>query len=141
MSGLKPFNLEAEGLYGRTVIQDLVQLALGGLRQMYHIDRHSFCYGTERGKDSLANFGLSRTNTLIAMIGIRKAEIAGYQPPIEMAPALKSLAESVSSLDTIGNVGLYLWLSSMYSASVNPLQSSGIELGSVLTRFMDAREH
>ena len=108
----------------QSIIEETIQLALRGLPQMYYFDRGSFCYRTELRGSELIKIGISRTNTLIALLGIRKAEIAGHQPPIEVVPAMKTLRATASQFDRIGDVGLNLWLSSMFPAETSPLDWS-----------------
>ena len=90
-------------LLPRSAIQLLKKLALGGLPQMYDAEKQLFCYGAKRNGDALVRYGLSRTNTLITLIGIRKAELAGHSSPIEITPALENLRNSVSRFDRLGS--------------------------------------
>jgi hypothetical protein len=108
---------------------------------MYHFDRNAFCYRTELRGNKLIKVGISRTNTLITLIGIRKAEIAGHQPPIEMVPALKTLRATVSQFDRIGDVGLYMWLCSLFPGETSSLEWPIVEFEKLFRRFKDAREH
>ena len=72
---------------------------------MYHDDHRMFCYRTELQGDMLVKRGISRTNTLITLIGIRKTELAGFRSPMELGPALDVLAASVADFDSIGDIG------------------------------------
>ncbi len=121
-------------------IRKLLHLAVGGLPQMYHDDHRMFCYRTELQGDMLVKRGISRTNTLITLIGIRKTELAGFRSPMELGPALDVLAASVADFDSIGDIGLYLWLRSMDGAE-NVSGNRQIDIGSALNRYPDAQQN
>jgi hypothetical protein len=122
-------------------VTKLLHLAMNGLRQMYLHDRRMFCYRTRLEGDVLVKNGFSKTNTLITLIGIRKAELAGYPPPVEIGPVFDMLHDTQTSLDSIGDIGLYLWLLSMYGAENFEPRNFRIELGSALERYQDARQN
>ena len=85
-----------------------------------------FCYRTRLEGDVLVKSGISKTNTLITLIGLRKAELAGYRPPVETGPIFDALQDTHTNLNSIGDIGLYLWLLSMYGAENSSLAISAL---------------
>jgi hypothetical protein len=122
-------------------IRKLLHLALTGLRQMYHQDTKMFCYRTELKGGVLVKKGISRTNTLITLIGIRKAELAGYQSPVDTGPILNMLRDAVTNFNSVGDMGLYLWLISMYGPEKFESHNFRIDLASALRRYPDAKQN
>jgi len=108
---------------------------------MYWGAQNAFCFRTRRRGNRISKIGISRTNTLITMIGIRRAQLAGFHPPIAVDSVISALRKSFSSFDKIGDVGLYLWLSAMYPFHDNPLAWPAEPIRSGLRSFRDAREH
>jgi hypothetical protein len=120
--------------------QQLVSLALKGLPQMFCPKQRLFCHSCTRSAAGLVRQGLSRTNTLITLIGLRKAEIAGLKSDIDTAKAFESLSTDMTNTSIAGDFGLYLWLCALTSDdSLWSLHRRG-NLGSKLLGFRDARQ-
>jgi len=118
----------------------LKALALGGLPQMLHTDRKAFCHSLVLTPNGVVKTGISRTNTLITLIGLRRAELAGVHSTIDISGLIEASHQDIEKIDRAGDFGLYLWLSSLDSpVSIGP-KCSSIALGDLLHRSPDARE-
>jgi hypothetical protein len=118
----------------------LIELALGGLQQMYYPEQKIFCYRTELHNGALVKRGVSRTNTLITLIGLQKAERGGFPKPFDTDPAIKNAETTYGRLDRIGDIGLHFWLASFSPHIMAPVDSSEAYLIAGLSNCRDARE-
>lgn len=91
-------------------VEQLVDLAIQGLPQMYDAENRLFCVRLYRANDGLVREGVSVRYTLISLMGLHKYEARGRRPPIEVRPVLDSLLSAVDSIGDIGDLGLLLWL-------------------------------
>lgn len=118
----------------------LIELALGGLQQMYYPEQKLFCYRTELRNGALVKRGISRTNTLITLIGLQKAEQGGFPKPFDTEPAIKNVETTRGQLDRIGDIGLFLWLASFTPSIMTRIDNSEADLFAGLSNCRDARE-
>jgi hypothetical protein len=118
-------------------LKELVYLALGGLESMYCAEEEAFCFRTELIGDVLVKRGISKTNTLITLIGIQQAARNGFRCPFDTLPLLKNLEHTFHQMSTVGDIGLYLWLCA-YESSYDRISWSIVELNAALSDCKDA---
>lgn len=121
-------------------VAKLIGLALGGLQQMYYPDQKFFCYRAELQNGALVKRGVSRTNTLITLIGLQKAEQTGFPRPFDTEPAIKNAQTIFGQLDKIGDVGLFFWLASLIPSIMTRIHVSKADLLAGFSNCKDARE-
>jgi len=123
-----------------STVQQVVDLAVSGLPQMFDKNSGLFCYTMKRADRGLVQHGLSRRYTIINLMGLHRLEESGRSSPIAIAPVLGRLLENLDWVDNIGDLGLLLWLTALMA----PDRLAGIEtrlgLGEALTRYPDAKE-
>lgn len=96
-------------------VAELLELAIRGLASMYDADRRLFCYRVRQSASGLIREGVSQRYTLITLLGLRRAEAAGFRSPVNIDAILDSLFSSTAWIDNLGDLGLLLWLCALSS--------------------------
>jgi hypothetical protein len=121
-------------------IEALKVLALRGLPQMLDYQKKTFCHSLVLTADGMVKTGLSRTNTLITLIGLRAAELAGAHSTIDVSGLRRKCRQDFERIDRAGDFGLYLWLSSLDCPTFIEAKCSALVLHDLLDRTPDARQ-
>jgi hypothetical protein len=121
-------------------IQRLNELALRGLDRMFDRDNQLFCHHMRMTGGKLLRQGLSRRYTLISLLGLQKAENAGYSSPVPIADVTAKLLHDFRRINNLGDLGLLIWLAARVIPDQLVRRSFDIDLLSALDRYPDARE-
>lgn len=118
----------------------LCELALQGLVPMFETKQQLFCFTRKRTPKGLVRQGLSPRYTIITLLGLRKAEVAGLSSPIDIGPVLGRLLQNTAWINNLGDLGLLVWLCALESPDrAKEVQSRLIDKGT-LERFREPHE-
>jgi hypothetical protein len=121
-------------------IRRLCELAVNGLVSMFDIDSQLFCFRVKRTKHGLVREGFSHRYSIIAFLGLSRLEASGLPSPIDVKRALGSLLRDYHWVDTLGDVGLLLWLCALVSPERIMEVDSRLRVETALNRFQGARQ-
>lgn len=118
----------------------LLELALKGLVGMFRPDRNLFCHRLRRTRQGLVKEGVSHRYTLMTLMGLSKAEAAGFGSPIDINAVLNSLRRDTHWVKNAGDLGLFLWTCAIVSPASLPQITAEFDLETALDRYPDTRE-
>ncbi len=84
--------------------------------------------------------GLSHRYTLMTLLGLYRAQTAGYQSPIEIEPVLDSLLTNLEWITSAGDLGLCLWSLLRNMSPYIGKRFLTIDLSSAIERYSDTSE-
>jgi hypothetical protein len=127
-----------------TLVQDelkpLIELALRGLLPMFYAEQQQFCYRLQETPKGLVKEGVSPRYTIMTLLGLGKAQAAGFDSPFGHAQIFHSLTRSLDWIDNAGDLGLMLWLSALeFPEHLGELVERA-DLRQILVRYPDADE-
>jgi hypothetical protein len=122
-----------------TRIAKLMELAIRGLEPMYDHGRHLFCHRLKRTASGNIREGISQRYTIMTLLGLLRAEAAGYRSPIDISAAIDGLYRNTEWVNNIGDLGLLLWLSSVSSRRIDSFYAA-FNLESAVRNYSDARK-
>ena len=120
-------------------IQSLLELSLKGLMPMFYSEEKVFCYRLLRTQKGLVKEGVSHRYTLMTLMGLFKAEAAGFESPIKIHDVFDRLRRNNDWIDNAGDLGLFLWTSAVTAPDSLSQIAAGIDLETALDRYADAR--
>jgi len=118
----------------------LVQLALRGLPAMLYQDRQLFCYRLQQTADGLGKEGVSPRYTIMTLLGLHRAQLAGFESPVDCDGIFDGLTRNLDWIDNAGDLGLLLWLGALQCPERVGELISRADLGHVLSRYPDVQE-
>jgi hypothetical protein len=118
----------------------LNELALRGLDRMFDRDNQLFCHHMRMTGGKLLRQGLSRRYTLISLLGLQKAEEAGYKSPIPIADVTAKLLHEYRRITNLGDLGLLIWLAGRVIPDQLMMRTFDMDLLGALDHYPDARE-
>jgi hypothetical protein len=124
---------------GETRVANLVQLAIRGLEQMYDAEKSLFCHRLKQAPSGNIKEGISQRYTIMTLLGLLRAESAGYQSPIDLCATIDALYSNTKWVDKIGDLGLLLWLSSVSGRKLDTFYAT-FDLENALESYSDARK-
>ncbi len=92
------------------IISRLLDLSLSGLEAMYLPQEGLFCHRRVLTENGLKNEGASIRYTIITLLGLDKAQRCGFKVPFDIRHITERLLNRAASFDSVGNLGLLLWL-------------------------------
>src|SRR5271170_3640965 len=98
-----------------TRVDQLVDLAIRGLGPMYDQEKGLFCHRLKQTPSGNIKEGISQRYTVMTLLGLLRAEAAGYRSPVDISATIDALYRNTEWVDNIGDLGLLLWLSSVSS--------------------------
>jgi hypothetical protein len=129
--------LAAPGAEAR--VTDLVELAIRGLEPMYDDEKGLFCHRLKRTPAGNVREGISQRYTVMTLLGLLRAESAGYQSPVDIGVTIDALYRNTAWVDSIGDLGLLLWLSSVSSRKSDTFYAT-FDLENALRNYSDTRK-
>ena len=122
---------------GETHVGNLIQLAIRGLEQMYDTGESLFCHRLTQASSGNVKEGISQRYTIMTLLGLLRAESAGYQSPVDIYATIDALYRNIEWVDNIGDLGLLLWLSSASSRKLDTFYAT-FDLENALHNYSDA---
>jgi hypothetical protein len=135
------------GPYGMdSLLQRILPLSVRGLQGMFDPERQRFCFRAVRNDGGIRLEGESgrltaiclRRYTMICLLGLSRWERSGERSPVDVQKALSSLLSSTEEIDSIGDLGLLLWLCAVAAPDRLPRVWSERRAGDALSRLPDA---
>jgi hypothetical protein len=120
-------------------ITQLVELAIRGLEPMYDPEKKLFCYRLRQTPSGLVREGISYRYTIMTLLGLLRAESAGFHPAINIPATVDLLLSDTAWLDNIGDLGLLLWLCARSSQEQLKRFYAMFDLERTLERYLDGR--
>jgi hypothetical protein len=121
-------------------LRPLVQLALRGLPAMFYPERQLFCYRLQQTANGLKKDGISPRYTMMTLMGLHRAKLAGFESPVDCESILDGLVGNLDWIDNSGDLGLLLWLAALQCPERVSELIVRADLGHVLNRYPDVRE-
>jgi hypothetical protein len=124
-------------------INDLVQLAIHGLNDLYHESNLEFSERKILNNNIITIKGMNVRYTLINLIGLHKAASNDFTISIKSRIDLKSILRNqitnLSHYESAGDIGLLLWAASLISPDdINTILPK-INFGNILNIYNDAK--
>lgn len=116
----------------------LMELAIRGLEAMYDKAEGLFCHRLKHSPSGNIREGLSQRYTVMTLLGLLRAESAGYRSPIDIYSTIENLYKSTGWVNNIGDMGLLLWLSSVSSHGLDCFYAT-FDLHGALRKYSGAR--
>lgn len=123
----------------KTRITHLVELAIRGLEPMYDEEKRLFCHRLKQTPSGNIKEGISPRYTIMTLLGLLRAESAGYRSPVDIYATIDALYRNTEWVDNIGDLGLLLWLSSVSSRQLDTFYAT-FNLENALRHYSDARK-
>ena len=122
-----------------TRVAPLVELAIRGLEAMYDEEKALFCHRLKQTPSGNIKEGISQRYTVMTLLGVLRAEAAGYRSPIDISGTIDALYRNTEWVDNIGDLGLLLWLSSVSPRKSDSFYST-FDLENALRNYSDSRK-
>jgi len=131
---------EAGNISGNVSISPLLELALKGLPAMFDSGRNLFCYRLKRTREGMIKEGVSHRYTLMTLMGLFRAQQAGYRSHINVEPILENLRTNTEWINCAGDLGLYLWACSQISPVGIERILGSVDLNAAIERYSDTSD-
>src|ERR1035437_2137887 len=125
--------------HGESRVSQLIKLAIRGLEPMYDPEKKLFCYRLRRTPSGLVREGTSIRYTIMTLLGLLRAESAGFHSAINIPATLQRLLNDTAWLDNIGDLGLLLWLCALSSQEHLKRFGAMLDLDRALERYPDGQ--
>jgi hypothetical protein len=122
-----------------TRVVPLVELAIRGLEAMYDEEQALFCHRLKQTPSGNIKEGVSQRYTVMTLLGLLRAEAAGYRSPIDISATIDALYRNTEWVDNIGDLGLLLWLSSVSPGKTDSFYAT-FDLEDALRNYSDSRK-
>ncbi len=106
---------------------------------MYDQENRLFCHRLQRTPSGNIREGVSARYTVMTLLGLLRAEAAGYQSPVDIFDTVDALYRNTEWVDNIGDLGLLLWLSSVSSRWLDSFHAR-FDLQNALQHYSDSRK-
>jgi hypothetical protein len=123
----------------KKLINDLLSSSVNGLSSMYDANNNLFCYRVKKTAHGLMKEGHSLRYTIISLLGLNRLQAHNGESPIDVQSVLHALIDKGHDIDTIGDIGLLLWLCALASPEWVERLYADLAIHSALSRFHDAR--
>lgn len=119
-------------------LKSLQELSVRALYDMFQPEKSLFCYRVKRRKEGIEREGLSVRYTIISLLGLHQIEKYGRDSPINTQGVLCGLISRAMEIDSIGDLGLLLWLCALSSPQSLEEIYRRIDIQGSLSRYPDA---
>ena len=126
-------------LASETRVAQLVEMAIRGLEAMYNEEQGLFCHRLKQTPSGNIKEGISQRYTVMTLLGLLRAEAAGYRSSIDVYATIDALYRNTEWVDNIGDLGLLLWLSSVSCRKLDSF-CAAFDLENALRNYSDARK-
>jgi len=116
-----------------------MEAAIRGLEPMFDPEKGLFCYRLRQTSQGLVREGISQRYTIMTLLGLLRAESAGFQSALNIPTTLDHLLSDTAWLDNIGDLGLLLWLCALSSQEHLTRFYARFDLERAFERYPDAR--
>jgi hypothetical protein len=106
---------------------------------MYCEEAGLFCHRLKQSPSGNIKEGISQRYTVMTLLGLLRAESAGYQSPINISATIDALYRNTEWVNNIGDLGLLLWLSAVSSRKLGSFYAT-FDLENALRKYADARK-
>lgn len=130
---------ETKNGFPRTQIQPLLELSLKGVVPMFYPKENVFCCRLRRTQAGFVKEGISHRYTLMTLMGLSRAESAGFISPIKIDDVLEALCRDTHWIDNAGDLGLFLWTCAITAPHSLPQIAADLDLETALDRYADTR--
>jgi hypothetical protein len=120
-------------------VAQLLEVAMLGIESMYDPEAKLFCHRLKRTPHGLVREGISHRYTMMTLLGLLRAESAGFQSSISTPVTLNRLLDETGWLDNIGDLGLLLWLCALSSREDLVRFCEMFDIENALSRYPDGR--
>jgi len=134
------FEKSSSAVSAQEQLLPLVQLALRGLPAMLYPDRQLFCYRLHKTPEGLVKEGVSPRYTIMTLLGLHRAQLAGFESPVDCDLIFDGLTRNLDWIDHAGDLGLLLWLGALQCPHRLGELIARADLGHVLSRYPDVEE-
>ncbi|MFZ2446285.1 MAG: hypothetical protein WAW37_08005 [Syntrophobacteraceae bacterium] len=124
----------------RNGTRDLVELAVRGLEDMFDEGEQLFCHRSKLDGDKLENEGHSLRYTLITLLGLFRFEQKGGKSPFAIESLIDSLIKRIDRIDSLGDLGLMLWLCGLAAPDRIKDIRAAVPLESAIDRYKDGTQ-
>jgi len=122
-----------------TRVAHLVELAIRGLEPMYDAETSLFCHRLKQTPSGNVREGISQRYTVMTLLGLLRAESAGYRSPVNIEATIDALYGNTEWVNNIGDLGLLLWLSAVSSKKLDSFYAT-FDLENALRKYADVRK-
>ena len=122
------------------MISSMIRLAIAGLEYMYDEKEQLFCYKTIRSENGIFKEGFSYRYTLISALGLVRYGKKGGISTIPVKKIVSTLLNKSNKIDSIGDLGLLLWLCALATPERLPQVYSDLKVNDALQFYPDARK-
>ena len=120
-------------------VAQLEKLAIRGLQAMYDEEQSLFCHRLKQTSSGNIKEGISQRYTVMTLLGLLRAESAGYCSPVDIYATIDALYRNTKWVDNMGDLGLLLWLSAVSSRKLDSFYAT-FDLENALRNYSDARK-
>ena len=120
-------------------VSQLMEAAIRGLDPMFDPEKRLFCYRLRQTSQGLVREGISQRYTIMTLLGLLRAESAGFQSALNIPATLDYLLSDTAWLDNLGDLGLLLWLCALSSQEHLTRFYAMFDLERAFERYPDAR--
>jgi hypothetical protein len=103
---------------GESQVSHLMDVAIRGLDPMFDQEKGLFCHRLKQTTEGLLREGISQRYTIMTLLGLLRAQSAGFESAFDVPATLDRLLGDTEWLDNIGDLGLLLWLCAFSSREV-----------------------
>jgi len=107
---------------------------------MLYPDRQLFCYRLHKTPEGLVKEGVSPRYTIMTLLGLHRAQLAGFESPVDCDLIFDGLTRNLDWIDHAGDLGLLLWLGALQCPHRLGELIARADLGHVLSRYPDVEE-
>ncbi len=121
-------------------ICELNRMSVRGLVPMFVAEKQIFCFRLVRTSQGMVSEGLSPRYTIMTLLGLRELERTGAKTPFDTNAIFASFSKDMSWIEGAGDLGLFIWLTAVFSPNQLDDLFRRCNLESALDRYADARE-
>jgi hypothetical protein len=125
---------------GKVQVQPLLEFASQGLGQMFYPEKNVFCDRLLHTPEGMVKVGISYRYTLMTLMGLFKAELAGFRSAIDIQGTLAILRKDTRWIDNGGDLGLFLWTCAMIAPQDLQQTIASFDLEKAFDKYSDTRE-
>jgi len=107
---------------------------------MFNVEHQVFCHRLRQSQTGLVQEGLSYRYTLMTLLGLHRAERAGFVSPVPILSVLEGLLGDLKWSEGIGDLGLLIWACAVISPAWLPEALAAANLRAYFDGSVEVRE-